>query len=144
MPKPAKTLLGFHRDQQYRAPLKTVWEAATQAKHLNQFFTTAAKGDITPELAPVLWCWGKLCARIEVLNCEPYKSFEFRWIAPGQTDHTQVRMDFSREKGRTVIRICEAGWKANQMDDAFDHCGGWSEWLYGLKAYVQYGIDLRE
>jgi hypothetical protein len=53
-------------------------------------------------------------------------------------------MEFSREKGRTVVRVFEAGWKAAHVDGALENCGGWSEWLYGLKAYVQHGIDLRK
>jgi uncharacterized protein YndB with AHSA1/START domain len=145
MPKTSTALLGFYRDQSFRAPLKTVWEAATQAKHLNRFFTSGAKGDITPDLDPVHWQWGKtMGAEIEVVSCEPHKSFEFRWIGPGQRYSTTVRMEFFRAKGKTVVRVYEAGWKAAHLDDAFDHCGGWSEWLYGLKAYVQHGIDLRK
>ncbi|HEY3293958.1 MAG TPA: SRPBCC domain-containing protein [bacterium] len=144
MPKASKTLLGFYRDQTYRVPLKTVWEAATQAEHLNGFFTSAAKGDICPDLEPVTWRWGKLCAEIDVVSCEPHKAFEFRWTAPGQKDRTQVRMEFSRAKGRTVVKVFEAGWKETHVDGALENCGGWSEWLYGPKAYVQHGIDLRK
>lgn len=145
MSKSSDTRLGFYRDQVYRAPLKTVWEAATEARHLNRFFTSGARGNISPDLDPVHWQWGKtLSAEIEVVSCEPYKFFEFRWTAPGQREPTRVRIEFSRANRRTIVRVYEAGWKSTEVDGALDHCGGWSEWLYGLKAYVQHGIDLRK
>ena len=142
--KTTSTLLGFSVFQRYRAPLQKVWDAATQAKHLNRFFTTRARGDISPKNTAVHWQWGTVSAELEMQSCEVGKHFEFRWIGIGQKDLTTVRFEFARERGYTVVRIFEAGWKPKHVDGAFDHCSGWSEFLYGLKAYVQHGIDLRK
>lgn len=136
--------LSFTVSQRYRAPLNKVWEAATKAKHLNLFFTTGAKGDITPACTPVTWRWrGGISAVLEITACKPEASFEFHWTAPHNSP-TTVRLEFSRENRRTVVRVKEWGWTSTHLVDAFDHCGGWSEFLYGLKADVQYGIDLRK
>ena len=137
-------LLGFSVFQRYRAPLKSVWDAATQTRHLNGFFTDGAKGNISPALSPVTWRWKNYgSSEVTVTACDPGKSFEFLWKTP-MGYQTKVRFEFSREKGKTVVRIREFGWKRAHVDDAFDHCQGWSEYLYGLKAYVQHGIDLRK
>ena len=142
--KPPEHRLGFSLIQSSRAPLEKVWEAATQAKHLNQFFTDGAKGDITPLLKPVLWKWKNWgSALITITECELHRSVQFHWKSPG-SEETIVRFEFKREKGKTVVRVYEAGWKVEHVDQAFDHCGGWSEWLCGLKAYVQHRIDLRK
>ena len=141
----ARKLLGFTVSQSYRLPLETVWDAATQAKQLNHFFTTGAKGNITPACLPVVWKWkGAGEVELELLECTPWESFQFRWRAPGHKDDTLVRFAFSRAKGRTTVRIYEAGWRIERLDDAFDHAGGWSEFLYGLKGWAQHGIDLRK
>ena len=129
--------------QRYRVPLTRVWDGVTQAKHLNRYFTSGAKGTIAPVLKPVTWRWGKAGrAVLHVTACEPGKCFEFHWKAPFNYP-TTVRFEFSRETGRTVVRVKEWGWTKAQLDGALDHCGGWSEFLYGLKANIQYGIDLR-
>jgi hypothetical protein len=92
----------------------------------------------------VSWRWKNHgSAVIHVTACEPGKFFEFCWDTP-HGYQTTVRFEFSREKGKSVIRIRERGWKPAHLKDAVDHCEGWSEYLYGLKAYVQYGIDLRK
>jgi uncharacterized protein YndB with AHSA1/START domain len=142
--KTTAQLLGFTVFQRYSAPVNKVWEAATQSKHLNGFFTNGAKGNISPDMKSVTWRWkGAGSSEVRVTACETGKFFEFRWTAPFNYP-TTVRFEFSREKGKTVIRIYEFGWKAAHVDDAFDHCQGWSEFLYGLKAYVQHGLDLRK
>jgi uncharacterized protein YndB with AHSA1/START domain len=142
--KSSETRIGFSLSQTYKAPLAAVWDAATQAKHLNKFFTTGAKGDITPAAVHVLWAWkGAGEALVTITECELHRSVQFKWKGP-QNEETLVRWEFKREKGKTVIRLYEAGWKHDHIDKAFDHCGGWSEFLYGLKAYVQHGIDLRK
>jgi uncharacterized protein YndB with AHSA1/START domain len=143
-PKSSEQRIGFAVSQRIRLPLKTVWEAATEAKHLNKFFTSGSKGDITPACDPVVWNWkGGASVQLVVTECVPLKAFQFKWKGP-DNDETLVRFEFKREKSQTVIRIYEAGWKSERIDAAFDHCGGWSEWLYGLKAYLIYGIDLRK
>ena len=97
-------LLGFTVFQRYSAPLSKIWEAATHAKHLNRFFTNGAKGDITPEMRPVTWHWkGVGSSKVQVTACETGKFFEFQWTAPFNYP-TTVRFEFSREKGKTVIR----------------------------------------
>ena len=142
--KTSSKVLSISVCQRYRAPVMEVWDGVTQAKHLNKYFTAGAKGNITPEFKAVTWRWGKVgSAALHITTCEPGKFFEFHWKAPSNYP-TTVRFEFSREKGKTVVRIKEWGWTAAQLNGAFDHCQGWSEFLYGLKAYVQYGIDLRK
>jgi uncharacterized protein YndB with AHSA1/START domain len=103
--KSAEHRIGFTVSQKLRAPLKTVWEAATEAKHLNKFFTTGAKGNIAPALDPVVWSWkGGASAQLIITECVLQKAMQFKWKAPGN-DETLVRIEFKREKNQTVIRV---------------------------------------
>ena len=137
--------VGFTIMQRFSAPLEKVWDAATQARHLNKFFTTGAKGNITPEFTPVTWKWKRhQGVTIHVERVILHKSFEFHWEAFQVDYHVGCHFEFSREAGMTVIRISERGWRKDDLHSAFDQCAGWSEYLYGLKAYIQHGIDRRK
>jgi hypothetical protein len=44
------------------------------------------------------------------------------------------------------VKISESGWNENQdeLNRSYSNCMGWSQMLSALKAYVEYGINLRK
>ena len=46
----------------------------------------------------------------------------------------------------TLVRISETGWRETQADlnSSYGNCMGWSQMVSALKAYVEYGINLRK
>lgn len=137
--------MGFTISRTYRTSLENVWNGATQAKHWKKYFVDTARGDFTPELNPVYWEWkGMDAVDITVTACEAHKFVEFHWRAEAVTYHTRVRIEFSREKGRTLLRITERGWKSGDWKSAFGHCSGWTDFVDYLKAYLIYGLDFRK
>ncbi len=46
----------------------------------------------------------------------------------------------------TLVKISESGWKENQkgLDSSYDNCQGWMQMSCSLKAYLEYGINLRK
>ena len=45
----------------------------------------------------------------------------------------------------TMLSISESGWKTNAegLKGSHDNCGGWQHMAMCMKAYLEYGIDLR-
>jgi uncharacterized protein YndB with AHSA1/START domain len=60
---------------------------------------------------------------------------------------TTVTMTFEAlADGRTLVSIAEEGWRntENGLKASYGNCQGWSQMLCALKAYLEYGINLRE
>jgi len=60
---------------------------------------------------------------------------------------TRVTMTFKGlDDGRTLVEIAEEGWRENQgaLGASYGNCQGWSQMLCALKAWIEYGINLRE
>ena len=59
---------------------------------------------------------------------------------------THVRIEFEVAGNDTIVRISETGWREQQDDlnSSYLNCMGWTQMLCCLKAYTEYGIDLRK
>ena len=60
---------------------------------------------------------------------------------------TRVEMNFVKSgETETIVKISETGWRENQgdLDDSYRNCMGWTQMLCAMKAYVEYGINLRK
>lgn len=76
-------------------------------------------------------------------------------LAPGENEigegespyQTRVEMRFqSLDDGATMVTIAESGWRENEQGQksSYLNCEGWSQMLACMKAWVEYGINLRE
>ena len=137
--------VGFSVARSYKASLENVWNGVTQARHLKKFFVDAVKGDMTADLKPVIWVWkGYDAATLHLTACKPHERIEFHWKAEGVKYHTRIRIEFSRVRGRVLLQISEWGWTARDLESAFSHCTGWTDFVDYLKAYLIYGLDFRK
>lgn len=60
---------------------------------------------------------------------------------------TTVTLTFEPlDDGRTLVTISEEGWRPTPggLRASYGNCGGWMQMLCALKAYLEYGINLRE
>ena len=55
-------------------------------------------------------------------------------------------MEFEADGEDTIVRVSETGWRETQedLDSSYLNCFGWGQMICALKAYVEYGIDLRK
>jgi uncharacterized protein YndB with AHSA1/START domain len=137
--------IGFKIAHTYRSSLEKVWNAATQAKHINKYFTDGSKGDFTEDLKPVKWAWKSWgSAELHVTECIPMQRVQWWWSMGDSGYANIVTFEFSRQKGRVLLSISETGWKSADLDDAFGRCNGWTDFLDYLKAYLYFGKDLRK
>jgi uncharacterized protein YndB with AHSA1/START domain len=60
---------------------------------------------------------------------------------------TRIEMNFEAlDDGGTFVTIAESGWHEDETGrkNSYMNCEGWSQMLSCMKAYVEYGINLRD
>ena len=134
-------------------PIEEVFEAIVDPGTLSRYFTTGgAEGRIEPG-ATVSWSFHDFPGAfpVEVVEVEKNKRIVLRWEAdendPSAKYHTIVTMRFEAlEDGRTLVSIGEEGWRETPagLKASYGNCMGWSQMLCAMKAWVEYGINLRE
>src|SRR3954468_7064618 len=143
-------------------PVAEVFEAIVNPAQLSRYFTTGgAKGRLEPG-ATVSWDFHDFPGAfpVWVVEVEPERRIVLRWEAndgaPSDGDaavtasagyKTTVTMTFEPlEDGRTLVSIAEEGWRETEagLKASYGNCQGWTQMLCALKAYLEYGINLRE
>jgi uncharacterized protein YndB with AHSA1/START domain len=154
--------LRFDVSARVARPVEEVFEAVTDPVTLSRYFTTGgAKGRLETG-ATVWWDFHDFPGAfpVEVVEVEPNRRIVLRWDAnegaPSDGDSvatagagysTTVTVSFEAlEDGRTLVSIREEGWRATPggLKASYGNCQGWSQMLCALKAYLEYGINLRE
>lgn len=128
-------------------PVAEVFDAVVNPKMLSGYFTTV--GGASAPLVPgstVVW-WGEV--PVEVDEVEPCSRLVLRWDGAGVEASYKTRIDMSfepLEDGVTLVTIAETGWRtdAKAVGRSYLNCAGWSQMLCCMKAYLEYGINLRE
>jgi uncharacterized protein YndB with AHSA1/START domain len=128
-------------------PVGEVFNAVVNPKKLSGYFTTI-RGASAPLVAgtTVTW-WGEV--PVEVDEVETDRRIVLRWDGAGAdaTYKTRIDMNFEPlEDGATLVTIAETGWRedAKAIRHSYLNCEGWSQMLCCMKAYLEYGINLRE
>lgn len=136
--------LGFTDEIWITAPLERVWQLATKGAWLDRYFTTWCSGNLD-EKGRILLSWGKESEHVEVLQARWEKSTTFRWVAYGVPYATRVTFKFAKKKRRVHVTVSETGWRrdAKGAESAMHHAMGWTHFLCGLKAFAQFGVELR-
>jgi len=142
-------------------PVAEVFEAVVDPEKLSHYFTTGgAKGRIEPG-ATVMWAFHDFPGAfpVEVVEVERNRRIVLRWDAsesapaegealpPAPSYKTIVTMTFEPlDEGRTLVRISEHGWRETEggLRASYGNCHGWTQMLCALKAWLEYGINLRE
>ena len=143
-------------------PVHEVFEAVADPAKLSNYFTTGgAKGRLETG-ATVEWDFHDFPGAfpVWVIEVVPDEKIVLEWQAnegePPNVEggehkdadyRTRVTMSFKGlDDGRTMVEIAEEGWRENQgaLGASYGNCQGWAQMLCALKAWVEYGINLRE
>ena len=141
-------------------PIEEVFEAVADPAKLSAYFTTGGAVGRLETGATVQWDFADFPGAfpVEVAEVEPNRRIVLRWEAndgPPEDDQgtdsaaymTTVTFTFEPlDDGRTLVTIEESGWRETPtgLKAAFGNCQGWSQMLAALKAWVEYGVNLRE
>ncbi|RHX87340.1 SRPBCC domain-containing protein [Leptospira stimsonii] len=155
--------LKFTVQTKVQKPLKEVFEAVYDPKHLSGYFTTGGASGPLKEETEVVWKFADFPSEegttVSVREVVMNSKIVLEWDAhegsyEGTKDllsvglyKTRVEMIFeSLGQNSTLLRIRESGWRESQaaLDGSYMNCQGWMNMSCCLKAYLEYGINLRK
>ena len=144
--------LKFQIQTKIQKPVSEVFDAVYNPEKLSGYFTNGGASAPLVEGTTVQWAFAddpkaeKISFPVTVEKVVPNRSIVLEW--QGAKDHnTRVEMIFTETApNETLVQIAETGWNENQqdLDRSYGNCMGWSQMLSALKAFTEYGIDLRK
>ena len=133
-------------------PVEEVFDAVHDHKKLSSYFTNGGASAPLHEGTEVQWAFednpGKPTPPfpVKVRQVIPNELIVFEWEwAKGRS--TEVRFEFEKTAPEeTLVKVTESGWDENQegLDRSYMNCMGWSQMLFALKGYLEYGVNLRK
>jgi len=132
-------------------PVAEVFQAVYDPEKLSGYFTNGGAKGTLDEGTTVEWAFAdtpgeEIRFPVQVEKMIKNELIVLRWQGT-QEDLNRVEMRFeSTGQNETVVQISETGWKATQDDlnRSYSNCMGWSQMVFALKAYLEYGINLRK
>jgi uncharacterized protein YndB with AHSA1/START domain len=134
-------------------PAADVFDAIVSSEKLCKYFTDEATDDLKKG-TEVRWRWDHYHATLPVFVDEVVANEliqltldSTKWNK-AEDDSYDVKVEFefeSLEDGSTMLSISEEGWKtdADGLKASHENCSGWTHMALCLKAWIEYGIDLR-
>ena len=153
--------LKFQIQTKIQKPLAEVFDAVYNPTKLSAYFTTGGATAPLKEGATVIWRFADYPGDVPVTvkKLVPNQRIVLQWDAyeppektgtapPSPVDYkTTVEMTFeSLDPNNTLVRISESGWRETQkgLDGSYGNCHGWTQMSCCLKAFLEYGINLRK
>jgi uncharacterized protein YndB with AHSA1/START domain len=133
-------------------PVAEVFDAVQNPDKLSGYFTNGGASAPLVEATTVEWAFEDTPGEkigpfpVKVTKVVPNELIAFNWEgAPGRDTLVEISFE-STGPTETLVRISESGWQENQeeLNRSYGNCMGWSQMLSALKAYTEYGIDLRK
>ena len=133
-------------------PVSEVFDAVYNPKKLSSYFTTGGASGPLDEGKTVTWDFADFPGAFPVYVKQVISNqlIVFEWQAAGSEKdpyNTKVEMRFEPlENNSTMVSITESGWKEDEkgLESSYGNCFGWSHMSCCLKAFVEYGINLRK
>ncbi|MBX3244814.1 MAG: SRPBCC domain-containing protein [Acidobacteria bacterium] len=143
--------LKFKVQTKIQKPVAEVFDAVYSPQKLSGYFTNGGASAPLDEGTTVEWAFAdnpgdeEMKFPVVVKRLVPNELIELGWEGKKGLD-THIRMEFEATGNDTIVRISETGWREQQDDlnSSYLNCMGWTQMLCCLKAYTEYGIDLRK
>jgi uncharacterized protein YndB with AHSA1/START domain len=137
----------FEVQLKIQKPVEEVFEGVVDPKTLSRYFTRVASGPLVAGTT-VMWSFPELAGEFPVKVREVVKNdrIVLEWEATEKGYDTRVEMVFKPLEGKaTMVQIRESGWRDTPegTESSYGNCGGWMHMLCCLKAFLEYGVNLR-
>jgi uncharacterized protein YndB with AHSA1/START domain len=137
----------FQVQLKIRKPAAGVFDAVVNPDKLSGYFVQKSTGPMTPG-ATVMWKFPELEDEFPVIVGEvvPNERLTFEWEAAEGGYQTLVEMEFKPlDDANTMVVIRESGWRTTEkgIESSYGNAGGWMHMMACMKAYLEYGINLR-
>ncbi|MEG1445419.1 MULTISPECIES: SRPBCC domain-containing protein [Micrococcaceae] len=133
--------------------IRQVYEAVADPEQLSHYFTTGGASGHMENGATVTWDFHDFPGPfpVKIVEVEEPKRIVLQWGGQQSTaadGMNTVTFEFAslEDSTRTKVTISEASWVATSegAKAAFGNCEGWTGMLAAMKAWLEYGINLRE
>lgn len=127
-------------------PVHDVYEAIINPDHLKNYFVASSTGPIE-SYKTVIWKFPEFDESFPVTGIltKPNEFISFDWS--GGVDNMMVEI-YIEEYGKdfSVVKVIEYEFEDNDqgIENALRQTNGWANFLACLKAYIEYGINLRK
>ena len=128
---------------QIQKPINEVFEAIVNPEKMTKYFISESSGRMESG-KELTWEFGDFPGQfpVKVIEVQPDKSVSFVW-----DEETVVNIILKEQPGKsTVVKVTEGEKELN--DDNLEWCVGntfgWGNFLDCMKAYLEYGINLRK
>ena len=156
--------LKFAVQTKIQKPVHEVFDAVYDPGKLSGYFTSGGSDGPLEEGRTVLWKFSDvggatMSVPVKVKKMIRDRLIQFSWAAsegsydpktgevpvPGGYD-TVVEISFeSLGKNETLVKITEGEWRSTPggLKGSYGNCQGWAGMSFCMKAYLEYGINLR-
>jgi len=144
--------LKFQVQTKIQKPVAEVFDAVQNPDRLSGYFTNGGASAPLEGGTTVEWAFDdtpgqeKFSFPVEVVESVPNQKIVFKWQGTKNKMNT-VKVDFEKTgEDETLVKISESGWDSTDegLKMSYGNCMGWSQMLSALKAFTEYGIDLRK
>jgi uncharacterized protein YndB with AHSA1/START domain len=126
-------------------PAYEVFEAIVDPDKMNKYFITTSTGRIESGKA-LTWTWEGFDAShdVKVKDVEKDKLISFTWEGSGVECLVVITLE-PKGENQTLVKITESDWPADfeGAKMCMVQTEGWTHFLCCLKAYLEYGVNLR-
>ena len=126
-------------------PANEVFEAIVDPDKMNKYFITTSTGRMESGKA-LNWTWEDFDAShdVKVQTVEKDKLVSFTWEGSGVECLVVIILEPISDN-QTLVKITESDWSADfeGAKMCMGQVEGWTHFLCCLKAYLEYGINLR-
>lgn len=123
-----------------------VFNAIVDPNQLVHFFPSSATGPLRAGES-VTWNFADagVSVFVSVKEITPDRRIAFEWSAGGQTAAVEIELQ-PADGNSTLVTIVESGWPMDEqgVKRALGQTQGWTNFLCCMKAWLQFGVHLRE
>jgi len=128
---------------QIQKPIEEIFEGIVNPSQMTKYFISESSGRLESG-KEVIWKFPEFADKFPVkeIKIETNLSISFVW-----DPKTVVKITLEKlPDNSTLIRVNENGKELNEdnLKWALENSGGWANFLACLKAYLEYGINLRK
>jgi len=128
---------------QIQKPIEEVFEGIVNPEKMTRYFISESSGRLETG-KEVIWKFPEFEAKfpIKEIEIENTSAISFVW-----DPETIVKITLEKlPDDSTIVRVNENGKELNEanLKWALENSGGWANFLACMKAYLEYGIELRK
>lgn len=126
-------------------PVSEVFEAIVDPEKMSNYFISSSTG-IMESGKNLTWTWPDFDGEIQIKvgKIEKDKIVSFEWGGSGNNCVVVISLE-AKSENKTLVIVTESDWPADYKGakQCMGQVEGWTNFLCCLKAYLEYGINLR-